>query len=236
MKKRIWELDAFRGICILGVVIVHLMFDLVELYGLIRWDYPAWFSFIREWGGMLFVILSGICVTLGSHSVRRGLAVFGCGMLITAVTWGMYALDMASSGIIIYFGVLHCLGVCMLLWPVFRKLPWWVLLTLGAVLIGLGLWAEGIRVETNWLMPLGFIREDFFSSDYFPLLPNLGYFLVGAALGRTAYGKKESLLPKINAEKGILRFFQACGRQSLWIYLLHQPIISGLCWLIMYLK
>ena len=31
MKKRIWELDVLRGICILGVVIVHLIYDLVDL-------------------------------------------------------------------------------------------------------------------------------------------------------------------------------------------------------------
>ena len=36
MKKRIWELDAFRGICILGMVVVHLLFDMVYLYRLVR--------------------------------------------------------------------------------------------------------------------------------------------------------------------------------------------------------
>ena len=31
MKQRIWELDVFRGICIIGVVIVHYVFDLIDL-------------------------------------------------------------------------------------------------------------------------------------------------------------------------------------------------------------
>ena len=103
MKKRIWELDAFRGLCILGVVMVHLIYDLVELYGILDWQYPTWFAFIKEWGGILFLLLSGICATLGSHSVRRGLVVFACGMIITGVTYGMYRMDMADKGIIIYF-------------------------------------------------------------------------------------------------------------------------------------
>ena len=234
MKKRIWELDAFRGLCILGVVMVHLIYDLVELYGILDWQYPTWFAFIKEWGGILFLLLSGICATLGSHSVRRGLVVFSCGMIITGVTYGMYRMDMADKGIIIYFGVLHCLGVCMMLWPVFRKAPWWILLLLGVLLVYLGFHMETLpRPDTKYLMPLGLYWEGFNSADYFPLLPNMGYFLCGSTLGILLYGKKRSLLPGISGGKGILGFLQWCGRQSLWIYLLHQPIISGVCWLIM---
>ena len=234
MNKRIWELDAFRGLCIIGVVLVHFVYDLVDLYRIVSWTYPAWFSFIKNWGGVLFLLLSGICVTLGSRSVRRGLIVFGCGLVISAVTYGMYALHMSGKGIIIYFGVLHCLGLCMILWPLFKKLPWWLLLPLGVGFIVLGFWMKGQpRVESQWLMPLGLPWKGFSSSDYFPIFPNIGYFMVGAAVGRTAYGKKQSLLPDVPAEKGILGFLQWCGRQSLWIYLLHQPICSGICMLLM---
>ena len=45
MKNRIWELDVFRGICIIGVVLVHLMYDLTELYSIIEWEYPTWFYY-----------------------------------------------------------------------------------------------------------------------------------------------------------------------------------------------
>ena len=234
MNKRIWELDAFRGLCIIGVVLVHFVYDLVELYGIIDWEYPAWFSFIKEWGGILFLLLSGVCVTLGRRSVRRGLIVFACGLVISAVTYGMYALEMSGKGIIIYFGVLHCLGVCMLLWPVVKKLPWWALAVLGAAFVVLGFWMKAQPgVATQWLMPLGLPWKGVASSDYFPVCPTRGYFLVGAVIGRTAYAKKQSLLPKVPADKGILGFLQWCGRQSLWIYLLHQPICSGICYLLL---
>ena len=232
MKNRIWELDAFRGLCILGMVIVHFIFDLTELYGIIRWDAPALFSFVQNWGGVLFLLLSGICATLGSRSIRRGIIVFLCGMICTAVTAGMYLLDMADSFIVIRFGVLHCLGLCMILWAAFRKLPTWVLTALGIVLIGLGFRFQGIRVEAQWLFPLGLVSRGFSSSDYFPLLPNLGYFLLGSVLGRTLYRTKQSLLPDVNTRGPVLRFLMFCGRQSLFIYLLHQPVLSGLCMLL----
>ena len=229
MKKRIWELDAFRGLCILGMVIIHFIFDLTRLYHVIHWDAPELFFFVLNWGGMLFVLLSGICATLGSRSVYRGIIVFLCGMICTAVTAGMYLLDMAESYIVIRFGVLHCLGLCMILWAIFRKLPAWALGVIGAVLMILGFWFQGIYVQPKWLFPLGLVTTSFSSADYFPLLPNLGYFLLGSVLGRTLYRGKQSLLPTVNTHNPILRFLTFCGRHSLLIYLLHQPILSGLC-------
>lgn len=231
-RKRIWELDVFRGICIIGVVIVHAMYDLVNLYKIIQWDYPVWFQLIKN-SGFLFLILSGVCVTLGSRSVRRGLIVFFCGMGITLVTYGMYLLKMADVGILIYFGVLHCLGICMMLWPVFKKLPWPALLILGIAFVALGFWFRDFQLETKWLMPLGLVWENFRSSDYFPLFPNLGYFLLGATIGRTVYAKKQTLLPNVDPNRGILKFLQGCGKHSLTIYLVHQPILSAICWLLM---
>ena len=81
-------------------------------------------------------------------------------------------------------------------------------------------------------MPLGLYWQGFTSSDYFPLLPHLGFFLIGAALGKTLYKRRTSLLPKVKDTNPILRFLRFCGKHSLWIYLLHQPVISGVCYLL----
>lgn len=234
MKKRIWELDALRGICILGMVLVHLIYDLVDLYGIVQWEYPAAFEFIKNWGGIIFILLSGICVTLGSRSVRRGILVFACGMICTVVTYGMYRFNMAGQGIIIYFGVLHCLGVSMLLWSLFKKCPWWLLAVIGILLTALGFYIKAqVLVDFPWLTPLGLHTQDFLSSDYFPLLPYFGFFLLGAVVGRTVYAKKETLLPRVSEQNPVVRFFLLCGKHSLWIYLLHQPVLSGICYLIL---
>ena len=233
MRKRIWELDALRGLCVLGMVIIHLMYDVVELYRLVDWSYPTVFLFIRDWGGVLFLLISGICVTLGSHPVRRGIAVFVCGLLCTAVTGGMVILDYAGKGMIIWFGVLHCLGICMLLWPLFRKLPVVVLAVLALCLVAAGFYLDScVRVSFPWLIPFGVVFPGFSSSDYFPLLPHLGFFLLGAVLGRTLYRKKESLVPGIDPQKPIPAFLCFCGKHSLWIYLLHQPVLTAVLSLI----
>lgn len=233
MKKRIWELDALRGLCVLGMVIVHFIYDLVELYGLVKWEYPPLFSFVQQWGGVLFLLISGISVTLGSHHIRRGLLVFACGLAVSAVTYGMYFFGFTGKGIVIYFGVLHCLGACMLLWAVFRRLPHWALALTGAVLVGVGLYLRTLPgVSFPWLLALGLPWEGFASSDYFPLLPYLGFFLMGSALGKSVYRKKESLLPRVNAQNPVIRFFLLWGKHSLLIYMLHQPVLSGIFFLI----
>ena len=234
-KPRIWELDALRGVCILCVIVVHFLFDL-SFFGGLDLTLPAWYVFIQEYGGAIFVVLSGVCVTLGSKSVRRGLIVFACGMLITAVTYGMYRLGMSGADVVVKFGVLHLLGVCMLVYPAFKKLPPATLTVLGLVIAITGYAIRGIIVPQHWLFPLGLTYEGFTSSDYFPLFPQLGYFLIGAAIGKTAYREKKTLLPGSFQKTPVARFFCWCGRQSLFIYLLHQPIVYGLLEFVLLLR
>ncbi len=233
MKKRIWELDAFRGLCILGMVLVHFVYDLSVLYQLVDWHLPQWFHFLQQWGNVFFLLLSGICVTLGTHHVRRGLVVFAAGMLCTLVTAAAWKLDIFSREMCIWFGVLHCLGACMLLWSLFRRLPSWLLGALGLVMVLVGLYLDGVSpVDHPWLVPLGITYPDFACADYFPLLPNLGFFLWGAVLGRLVYGKKESLLPRVDQKNIFIRILLFFGKHSLVIYLVHQPLIAGLCLLL----
>lgn len=230
-KSRIWELDALRGVCILGMILVHGVLDVLGFgnTGIV------WFDFIRTWGSVVFILLSGCCVTLGHHPVKRGLIVFGCGMVCTLVTFALVRFGFFGGGMIIRFGILHCLGLCMLSWVVFSNFPTWALAVTGAALVALGIYFDGLTTQLSWLFPLGITRPDFSSSDYFPLLPNLGYFLLGALLGRTVYRQKRSLLPRVNPQLLPIRALSWCGRQSLLIYLAHQPILyaifEGVVWI-----
>lgn len=238
-KSRIWELDALRGICILGMMVVHFVFDLNEFAGL-GLTMPGWFNFCQHYGHILFILISGICATLASRSFRRGVIVFCAGLLVTGVTLFMVCVLKFNRSLSIFFGILHLLGLCMILFPLFKKLPVWALAVLGAGFVALGVWlaalepvavsfpsAQGLLLGAIGIRPAGF-----YSGDYFPIFPNLGWFLLGAVLGRTAYRRRDSLLPKVNADFFLLRFFRFCGRHSLWIYLLHQPVLAGLTMLL----
>lgn len=238
-KNRIWELDALRGICILSMIVVHFVFDLNE-FAALNLTTPAWFNFCQQYGHILFILISGICATLASRSFRRGVMVLCAGLLVTGVTLFMVYVLNFNRNLSIFFGILHLLGICMMLFPLFKKLPVWALSVLAAVFIALGWYLSTLKpVVLSFpsaggllLGSLGIRTTGFYSGDYFPLFPNLGWFLLGAVIGRTAYRRKESRLPRVNSGFFLLRFFRFCGRHSLWIYLLHQPLLAGLTMLL----
>ena len=216
-KSRIWELDALRGVCILCVIVVHFLFDL-SFFGGFQLTLPAWYVFLQEYGGAIFVLLSGCCATLGTRSVRRGCIVFAAGMLITGVTYGMYRLGMSGADVVVKFGVLHLLGVCMILYPLFKKLPPAALASLGIIIAVTGFAIRGVVVPQHWLFPLGLVYEGFVSSDYFPLFPQLGYFFIGAAIGKTAYREKRRCCPA-RSEKRLLPASSAGAADSRCLFI-----------------
>lgn len=241
-KQRIWEIDAFRGLCILFVFAAHLTYDLraflnVELHlGVLQ--------LLFDYGGVVFILVSGISATLGSRSFRRGLIVFGSGMLITAVTSAMIALGMLNSDSKIWFGVLHLLGVCMMLYPLLKKLPTWLLAVLGVGIVVLGYWFGTFTLAPSaggfdWrevLFVFGLRLPGFSAGDYFPLFPHLGWFMLGIVLGRTVYRDKHTLFPRVRADVLPLRVLQFAGRHSLELYLVHQPVIYGILQLIAWIQ
>lgn len=216
-KNRIPELDVARGLCILAMVCVHFLYDITELYGLLSMPLPAIYTLLKS-GGCIFFILSGISATLGHRHLRRGLTVFGCGMAVSAVT--------AAAGFLpVRFGVLQSLGASILLWIFFQNLPNAALVAVSSLSLALGTIFERITVSAAFLYPLGLTQKGFESADFFPFFPFFGYFLAGACLGRSLYAARRSLLPSTFFSSLPLRFLCLCGRHSLLIYLIHQPIL-----------
>ena len=226
MKQRIWELDAARGFCLVAMIGFHFWYDLVYVFGLVPLRMSGFFRLICGFGAIPFFLISGICTFLGSRTVHRGIAVLCGGVAVSAVTLVWNLLGFAGPEVRIYFGILHCLGACMLLWMLLRKLSDQALLLLSLLIFVLGLWLRYcVRVRIPWLLPLGVIWPEFASADYFPLLPNLAYFLVGAVIGRRVYARRQTRFPKVNTQNPTIRFLGFFGRHSLPVYLLHQPTL-----------
>jgi hypothetical protein len=101
------------------------------------------------------------------------------------------------------------------------------------LVVGLGNWnvtpdALGPKVVSN-LMVFGIYSADFSSSDYYPLIPWLGVFLYGAAIGKFCYMDKRQSIFKFTFKDNII---SKLGRHTLIIYLVHQPAIIGVLSLI----
>ena len=219
-NKRITELDSARGIAILLVVLVHT-FSFGKQFGGWDFEWTGFFWAVKHYGGAFFVLLSGVCVTLGSKSVRRGIIVFLLGMTLTGATTWLYLSGREDEHVLIQWGVLHCIGMCMILWPLFKKLPPWLRMAMGVVIICVGYYLRSqVHVRNPWLFPLGLRTWHFVAMDYFPLMPHLGWFLLGSGLGSLIYKDRKPLFPSL--KPGVFAF---CGRHSLEIYMIHQPLL-----------
>ena len=239
---RLAGLDTIRGITLLSMMLYHTCWDLVFLFGKKIPGYSGLGGYVWQqsicW---TFILLAGFCWSLGSHHLKRGLIVFGSGILITFVT----LLVMPESRVI--FGVLTLIGSCMLLLIPMEKL----LLKLRAE-IGLAgsflLFLLFRNVNTGYLgfenwnilkLPdgfyenlfttyLGFPQKGFFSADYFSLLPWFFLFLTGFYLYQLV--QKNHMMEKLFSWRVL--GFDVIGRHSLLIYLLHQPVVFGISWML----
>ena len=231
-NDRIWEIDAIRGFLILCVIASHTLYYSSNVLGLFR--LPQLVRYVMQYGGSLFVILSGLSATLGTKSLRRGLLVFAGGMILTVGSYAAVLLGWLEEDMIIRFGVLHLLGFAMILYPQLKKFPTPALAVLAAAILALGYWIDlkPVLVETHLLFPLGLRYPGFSSGDYFPILPQLGWFCAGILLGRALYPEKTSRFPGTDTANPVIRFFTWCGRNSLYIFIIHLPIVGGVMMLL----
>jgi uncharacterized membrane protein len=236
-KSRIWEIDFLRGVAVVLMLLFHGGFDITELAGKhtvfgIRWNLgsPGFQVAVAVFAG-LFIVLCGISSTLTRSNVRRGLKLLVVAALISAAS---YFFNREET---IYFGILHCLGVCILIYgAIFRKAGPGLLAGAGFLVFVLNAAVSSLLKSTpihmDWLVPFGIISDTFSSFDYFPLLPWFGVFLGGAALGKWLYADRKSLI-KRQLPAGIINL---AGRRTLLIYIVHQPIFLGILYVLGWIK
>lgn len=237
-KMRYRALDALRGFALLNMMLYHGLWDVVYLFGRdISW-FTSSVGFVWQqcicW---TFILLSGFCWSLGSKKLKRGLMVLGVSVIITAVT----LIFMPDAPIL--FGVLTLLGSAMLLMlplkGVLQKVPVYFGLSGSFILFlltknvnegFLGFFGyEWIRLPEGWYTNLftaylGFRPRGFWSADYFSLIPWFFLYVTGYFLYRL-FEKKQWLS---HLTSSVSRPLEWLGRHSLWVYVLHQPILYGL--------
>lgn len=260
-KKRYHLLDALRGLTLISMIAYHGTWDLVYLCGNYFHDLQ-WYKTICDWYinsraayvwqqsiCWTFIFLSGFCWSLGRQHLKRGLLVLGGGAVVSAVTMLFLWEDR------VVFGVLTCIGSCMLLMiPVdeyARKWNSWgglagsvFLFILTKNINGGYLGFEGwnlIRLPKGIYRGLletylGFTDPTFYSTDYFSLFPWFFLFLAGyflyQLLQRNRLFEQERVRAVLQLRIPVLCFI---GRHSLPIYMLHQPVLYGMLQLVLLL-
>ena len=240
-KTRYHLLDEIRGFAVVCMVFYHGFYTLDSLFHSAAGSaLLAFFTPAEPYFAGLFILISGIAPQLTHSNLIRGLKPLGVSLAFTLVTW---ALGFVGMNVVIWFGILHMLAVCMLLAAAvnrpLRKLKYPVVGILVCLVLFLATmhiregwlgfpflrWELPAAVmECKWLFPLGVITPGFYSADYFPLFPWMFVFFAGASIGLWAVRGK---FPAFMA-KSRVRPLAFVGRHALLIYILHQPVLYGL--------
>jgi uncharacterized membrane protein len=234
---RFWEIDAARGIAIGMMVVYHLVYDLDYAGG---FDLNATRGFWRLFASstaFLFLFLVGVSLAVSYDRSRqtatsesslfwkyasRGVRILGYGMLITLMIW------LAVPDGQIYFGILHAIGLSIILAYPFLGRPMRALLVAIMVLLAAPV-VQDLRMDDPWLLWLGVRAPVGNMLDYRPMIPWFGVVLLGIVAASYLYRDGERQFPwPVHTPLLLGRLLATLGRHSLAIYLLHQPLLLGL--------
>jgi len=237
-SDRFIELDVLRGSAIILMIFLHLLWDL-DYFGVIPLNTTIYR--MQVFVPTLFFVLLGICLVVSKnkkkvhsfydetrynkHLFVRGLKIFGFGMILTFLTL-VFIPDRP-----IIFGVLHCIGLSIILSIPFLKLKYYNLIFASLiVLAGFLIGQYSFENPTVIHLAIGMHQSNVYqyTVDYFPILPWFGACLFGMVLGDFLYkdNKRRFSFPDISRYKPVT-MFSWLGKHSLAIYLLHQPVIAG---------
>lgn len=246
--QRVHILDGIRGFAIFMMILHHFIFNMsYPLYDgsdFAKFCVSIYSSelvevYLQPLFQCTFIFISGISCRYSRSNLKRGVITLLFGMGLEIVT--CYILPVIDpvlfAGCEIRCGILTLLGSCMVIWGVFGKWLDKIMFSekTGMVfpLLMLVLWFIFYQFSESWFdfegfEWFGFPSRTFATADYFPLFPWLFMFLLGARTGKYI---RENKFPAFFYRIRI-PFFDFIGRYTVWIYLLHQPVIFGISYLL----
>ncbi len=237
--ERIRLLDLLRGCAVIAMVLYHLIFVFGAVF---RFPgFSAAFPLLRPFAppaiATTFILVSAYSSTLSRGNVKRGARIFAVALGMSAATIFLLP-KMGITGAEIRFGILHFLGVAIMLSPLLYKLAGKINFFLGAgvcVVLAVGmrnLYGHGFFgvpvtdpiQSVNVLFPFGIYHAPFYSADFYPIFPWIFVFMIGCFL---AVKFPKDRLPAFCYKKTCPPV-EFLGRHALLIYVIHQPVIFGI--------
>ena len=154
-------------------------------------------------------------------------------LLISLVTYRV------NSDTFIFFGILHLLAACSIFSLIIYRLPVLVLLMLGALLLFFPDYFHSSTFyndnffSSNYLSWTGLYNGKTGSVDFYAFMPWSAAFVFGLAISKIfVKPKRSSSLSPLSFKEEKVNFALSnilwIGRNSLLVYLIHQPIVIAL--------
>lgn len=237
---RIGLLDTLRGIALLAMASYHGTWDF-EFFGYLDpgTAETGWLKLFARAIASTFLFMAGFSLVLANTpAIRWRPYAKRVGMIVAAAIAISIVTYIGMSDEWIYFGILHSIAALSLIGIVFVRLPM-VFTLLATVVLAAGWFTETFympgTLEWDALDPryfawLGFSAMPARSNDYVPLFPWALAFFVGLSTARIAV--RTNFLHRLAKFGSGTNLIARAGRHSLIFYLVHQPILFGLVYLL----
>ena len=232
--QRFAGIDALRGFAVAQMIVYHFIYDL---------NFFGWMHLVmtrdQPWLGWRtaivtqFLLLVGLSLALRhafkpawSDFWRRWLQIAGGAALVSVGSWWLF------GSRFIFFGILHYVAAALILVRLVVPLGRWNV-ALGVAALVVGLFFKDEVFDSRTLTWIGFATHKPSTEDYVPIFPWIGVTLIGAGLGavwQRAGFAIPAALQTLNAAPP--RLFVWLGTWALTIYLVHQPLLIGLLWVV----
>ncbi len=236
---RILLIDTLRGVALIAMATYHFTWDL-GFFGYIPLE-TATQGFFRLYARAIassFLFLAGASLVM-AHG--RGIRWPSFWKRLAIVAGAAFAISIATLLAFpqewIFFGILHNIALSSLIGLAFLQLPLGIafaapILIVAGMIINATIMPGMLQsslFDTRWLAWVGFAEMPPRSNDYVPLFPWLAALLTGIAVTRLAIARGwMARLAEIQRNDTILA---KAGRNSLIVYLVHQPVLIGLVYL-----
>ncbi|MCX6767995.1 MAG: heparan-alpha-glucosaminide N-acetyltransferase [Candidatus Micrarchaeota archaeon] len=222
---RIQAIDFARGANLALMVLFNYSVTL-DYFGLVSIPAgPLYWTLYPALIASAFIFISGAVARFASQKRGKNFApgYFARGLrlvVFAAAITGFTLLFVPKAAVL--FGILHFFAFTSFLVPLLAKRDWMNMNLVGGLLaIAAGLLLQVARFDFPYLLWLGFVPNNFFTLDYFPVLPWVGVLMLGIYFGKKVVEKTA----KIRISGRAAGFFSFLGRNSLAIYLVHQPVL-----------
>lgn len=216
-SSRLFLVDFLRALSLLGMISYHFVFDIYYFGSQTSLNpYSPPMIALARVVAFTFLFLVGYSFSLSSssksdqqvfrHSLRRSTTLFFWASVISITT---YFID---SEFMVRFGILHLIALSLILLGLLNRLKKLVYRLLFVSLV--------LTLGSRLPSPP-------FSFDYFPVFPWFGV----VAIGFLSAGITKPFLAREFGPVWFKKTISALSRNSLTLYLLHQPLILSGLWL-----